>query len=385
MNPPFSLQCPIPISEYPIVTLAHGGGGRLTQMLIERMFVPAFAPQGGPSRNRALEMLHDGAIIPLPFPTSEPAGDATAAGDHDAGIGAEGGGWGGGRLAFSTDSFVVSPRFFPGGDIGSLAVHGTVNDLAMCGARPLALSAGFILEEGLPMDELWRIVRSLAQAAQDVGVNVVTGDTKVVERGKGDGIYINTAGIGLIPPGVDIAPRRARPGDVVLINGPIAQHGIAIMSMREGLAFETAVESDSTPLHDLVASILAAAGQQVHVLRDPTRGGVSSALNEIAAQARVGIRLVESAIPVGDEVRGACEILGLDPLYVANEGKCLVIVAEEAAEAVLAAMRTHPLGRDAAVIGKVVADHPGKVVLRSRIGGQRIVDMLSGEQLPRIC
>jgi hydrogenase expression/formation protein HypE len=385
MNPPFSLQCPIPISEYPIVTLAHGGGGRLTQMLIERMFVPAFAPPEGRSRNRALEMLHDGAIIPLPFPATESAGDATATGDHDAGIGAEGGGRGGGRLAFSTDSFVVSPRFFPGGDIGSLAVHGTVNDLAMCGARPLALSAGFILEEGLPMDELWRIVRSLAQAAQDVGVNVVTGDTKVVERGKGDGIYINTAGIGLIPPGVDIAPRRARPGDVVLINGPIAQHGIAIMSMREGLAFETAVESDSTPLHDLVASILAAAGQQVHVLRDPTRGGVSSALNEIAAQARVGIRLVESAIPVGDEVRGACEILGLDPLYVANEGKCLVIVAEEAAEAVLAAMRTHPLGRNAAAIGKVVADHPGKVVLRSRIGGQRIVDMLSGEQLPRIC
>ncbi len=214
----------------------------------------------------------------------------------------------------------------------------------MCGARPLALSAGFILEEGLPMDELWRIVRSLAQAAQDVGVNVVTGDTKVVERGKGDGIYINTAGIGLIPPGVDIAPRRARPGDVVLINGPIAQHGIAIMSMREGLAFETAVESDSAPLHDLVASILAAAGERVHVLRDPTRGGVSSALNEIAAQARVGIRLVESAIPVGDEVRGACEILGLDPLYVANEGKCLAIVAEEAADTVLAAMRDAPVG-----------------------------------------
>jgi hydrogenase expression/formation protein HypE len=304
---------------------------------------------------------------------------------HGPSNGAEEGGWGRGRLAFSTDSFVVSPRFFPGGDIGSLAVHGTVNDLAMCGARPLALSTGFILEEGLPMDELWRIVRSLAQAAQAVGVSVVTGDTKVVERGKGDGIYINTAGIGLIPPGVDIAPRRAQPGDVVLINGPIAQHGIAIMSVREGLAFETAVESDSAPLHDLVASILAAAGQRVHVLRDPTRGGVSSALNEIAAQARVGIRLVEAAIPIGDEVRGACEILGLDPLYVANEGKCLAIVARDAADAVLAAMRTHPLGRDAAVIGEVIADHPGKVLMRSRIGGQRIVDMLSGEQLPRIC
>lgn len=385
MNPTFALQCPIPISEYPIVTLAHGGGGRLTQMLIERMFVPAFAPLGEASRNRALEMLHDGAILPLPLPVfGSPAGAAAPAG-RPAGAGDEAAGAARARLAFSTDSFVVSPRFFPGGDIGSLAVHGTINDLAMCGAQPLALSAGFILEEGLPMAELWQIVSALAQAAQAVGVSVVTGDTKVVERGKGDGIYINTAGIGLIPPGVDIAPRRARPGDVVLINGPIAQHGIAIMSLREGLAFETAVESDSAPLHDLVAGILAAAGERVHVLRDPTRGGVSSALNEIAAQAHAGIRLVESAIPVGDEVRGACEILGLDPLYVANEGKCLAIVAREAADAVLAAMRTHPLGRDAAVIGEVVADHPGKVVLRSRIGGRRIVDMLSGEQLPRIC
>ena len=216
-------------------------------------------------------------------------------------------------------------------------------------------------------------------------MSVVTGDTKVVERGKGDGIYINTSGIGLIPPGIDISPDRARPGDLVLINGPIAQHGIAIMSVREGLAFETTIESDSAPLHELVAGVLAAAGEQVHVLRDPTRGGLSSTLNEIAVQAAVGIRLTETNIPIHEEVRGACEILGLDPLYVANEGKCLLIVARETGEATLAALRRHPLGHEAAIIGEVVADHPGRVVMRSRIGGERIVDMLSGEQLPRIC
>ena len=265
-------------------------------------------------------------------------------------------------------------------------MHGTVNDLAMCGARPLVLSVGFILEEGLPMDELWRVVSSLARAAREAGVSVVTGDTKVVERGKGDGIYINTSGIGVMPPGIEISPDRARPGDLLLINGPIAQHGIAIMSVREGLSFETTIESDSASLHDLVASVLAAAGEQVHVLRDPhARGGLSSTLNEIAVQAAVGIRLTETSIPIHEEVRGACEILGLDPLYVANEGKCLFIVAREAGEAVLAALKAHPLGQEAALIGEVVADHPGRVVLRSRIGGQRIVDMLSGEQLPRIC
>ena len=359
MDPTFTLQCPIPISDYPVITLAHGGGGRLTQMLIDRMFVPAFGPQPGGG--------HDGAILPL----TVFAASGSVPGD--------------GRLAFSTDSFVITPRFFPGGDIGSLAVHGTVNDLAMCGARPLALSVGFILEEGLPMDELWRVVRSLAWAAREAGVSVVTGDTKVVERGKGDGIYINISGIGMIPPGIEIAPRRAQPGDLVLINGPIAQHGIAIMSVREGLSFETTIESDSASLHDLVTSVLAAAGEQVHVLRDPTRGGLSSTLNEIAVQAKVGIRLSETSIPINEEVRGACEILGLDPLYVANEGKCLLIVAPEAGETVLAALRRHPLGREAAIIGEVVAVHPGRVVMRSRIGGQRIVDMLSGEQLPRIC
>ncbi len=352
MNSDFlaQFQCPIPISDYPHVLLAHGGGGRLMHMLIERMFEPAFS-------NPFLDEGHDGAILDV----------------------------NGARVAFTTDAFVVSPRVFPGGDIGSLAVHGTVNDLAMCGARPLALAASFILEEGLPMEELWETVRSMQRAAAEVGVPIVTGDTKVVDRGKGDGVYITTTGIGLIPKGVRIAPDRAQPGDVVLINGPIAMHGIAIMSVREGLEFETTIESDSAPLHDLVQRILEAGGEHVHVLRDPTRGGLASALNEIAQRARVGVRLNETDIPIRDEVRGACEILGLDPLYVANEGKCIVIVAPEAAEEVLAAMRDHALGREAARIGQVVEDHPGRVLLRSSVGGVRVVDMLSGEQLPRIC
>ncbi|MEW5960451.1 MAG: hydrogenase expression/formation protein HypE [Chloroflexota bacterium] len=344
------LQCPIPISDYPTILMAHGGGGRLTQMLIDRMFVPAFD-------NPTLETLHDGAILEA----------------------------NGTRLAFSTDSFVINPLFFPGGDIGSLAVHGTVNDLAMCGARPLGLSSALILEEGLPMADLWRVVQSMQQAAQAVGVPIVTGDTKVVDRGKGDGVFINTAGLGLIPAGVHVSPRRVRPGDVILINGAIAVHGIAIMSVREGLEFETTLQSDSAPLHDLVGRVLEAAGEQVHVLRDPTRGGLASTLNEIAGQARAGIRLDEASIPIWEQVRGACEILGLDPLYVANEGKALVIVAREVAGQALEIMRRHPLGQESAIIGEVVADHPGKVFLRSRIGGLRVVDMISGEQLPRIC
>ncbi len=345
-----TFQCPIPISEYPTILLAHGGGGKLTQMLIERIFLPAFA-------NSALETLHDGAILEVE----------------------------GTRLAFTTDSFVVSPIFFPGGDIGCLAVHGTVNDLAMCGARPLALSAGFILEEGFPMEDLCRVVESMREAAQRVGVPIVTGDTKVVDKGKGDGIFINTTGIGIIPAGIQISPKRARPGDLILINGAIAVHGIAIMSVREGLEFETTLASDTAPLHDLVARILEVGGDKVHVLRDPTRGGVASALNEIASKAKVGIVLDEASIPIWEEVKGACEILGLDPLYVANEGKCLAIVAREKAEEVLEAMKGHPLGKEAAIIGEVVEEHPGQVILRSRIGGRRIVEMLSGEQLPRIC
>jgi len=346
----FDLSCPVPLSDYPYVLLAHGGGGRLTQRLIEQLFVPSFD-------NSLLRELHDGAVLDV----------------------------GGKKLAFSTDSFVVKPLFFPGGDIGSLAVHGTVNDLAMCGARPLALSAALILEEGLPMEDLRRIVASMRDAATRVGVSIVTGDTKVVDRGKGDGVFINVTGVGLVRDGIEISPRRARPGDVVLVSGEIAVHGIAIMSVREGLRFDTELVSDSAPLDQLVERLLEAAGEKVHVLRDPTRGGVASTLNEIAAQAKVGIRLEEKSIPVSEDVRGACEILGLDPLYVANEGKCLVIVAPEAADAALEALRRHPLGAKAARIGEVVTDHAGKVVMRSRVGGLRIVDLLTGEQLPRIC
>jgi hydrogenase expression/formation protein HypE len=344
------LSCPVPLSDYPNVLLAHGGGGRLMQRLIEQLVVPSFD-------NPALAELHDGAVLDLD----------------------------GQRLAFTTDSFVVKPRFFPGGDIGSLSVHGTVNDLAMCGARPLALSAGLILEEGLPMEDLRRIVASMRGAAASVGVPIVTGDTKVVDRGKGDGIFVNVSGIGVVREGIEISPRRARPGDAVLVSGEIAVHGIAIMSVREGLSFDTVLVSDTAPLDGLVDAVLSVAGEKVHVLRDPTRGGVASTLNEIATQAKVGVRLEETRIPVGEDVRGACEILGLDPLYVANEGKCLVVVAPEAADAALEALRCHPLGRNAARIGEVVADHPGRVVMKSRIGGLRIVDLLTGEQLPRIC
>jgi hydrogenase expression/formation protein HypE len=322
----------------------------LTQTLIERFFLRAFD-------NPHLRDLHDGALLEV----------------------------NGSRLAFSTDSFVVHPLFFPGGDIGSLAVHGTVNDLAMCGASPVGLAVGLIIEEGLAMENLRRITGSIGEAADRVGVSVVTGDTKVVERGKGDGLFVNTTGLGRVAPEADISPRRARPGDLVLINGSIAVHGIAIMSVREGLEFGTELKSDSAPLHDLVRRVLDVAGMRVHVLRDPTRGGVASALNEIAGQADVGIRLDERSIPVREEVRAACEILGLDPLYVANEGKCLVIVASEVAERVLQAMRDHPLGSEAAIVGEVVEEHRGKVVMRSAVGGSRIVDMLTGDPLPRIC
>jgi hydrogenase expression/formation protein HypE len=321
--------CPVPATgDAGTVLLAHGGGGRLTQRLIESVFLPAFD-------NDALAELHDGAFL-----------DA-----------------GGTRLAFSTDSFVIRPYVFPGGDIGSLAVHGTVNDLAMCGAMPLALSSALILEEGLPLADLRRIVGSMRDAARNAGVAIVTGDTKVVDKGKGDGIYVNVTGVGLVREGISISPRRARPGDAVLVSGAIAVHGIAIMSVREGLEFETTLESDSAPLSGLVSDVLDAAGDAVHVRRDPTRGGVASTLNEIAASARVGIRLEEAAIPIAEDVRGACEILGLDPLYVANEGTCLVIVAAVRAAAALEALRSHPLGREAARIGTVTAENEGTVVL----------------------
>lgn len=346
---PAELSCPIPFLEHNQILLAHGGGGRLTHQLIRSIFAPAF-------NNEFLSRLHDGALFSI----------------------------NGARLAFSTDSYVINPLFFPGGTIGDLAVNGTVNDLAMCGARPLYLSAAFILEEGLAMDDLHRIVQSMRTAAQRSGVLLVTGDTKVVDRGKGDKVFITTSGVGIVDQGIDIRPDRAAPEDVVIVSGPIALHGIAVLSLREGLEFQTEIRSDTAPLNGLVDSMLKTC-KDIHVLRDPTRGGVASALNEIAESAAVGIDLDESSLPVPEEVRGACEILGLDPLYVANEGNLLAVVPKENAEAVLAAMKGHPDGADSVVIGRVTADHPGMVILRSTIGGVRVVDMLSGEQLPRIC
>jgi hydrogenase expression/formation protein HypE len=341
--------CPLPLSDYQDIVLAHGSGGKLSQQLIQEILLPQF-------RNEFLDVQHDGAVFSV----------------------------NGTRLAFSTDSFVVSPIFFPGGDIGKLAVHGTVNDLAMCGAHPLYLAGGFILEEGLSMRDFWAVVLSMREAAATAGVSLVTGDTKVVDRGKADKIFINTSGIGVVPEGVNIHPGRARPGDKVIVSGEIAVHGIAIMSVREGLEFETEIASDTAPLNGLVNALLAAAAD-IHVLRDPTRGGITSALSEIAQSARVGVYLDEARIPISEEVKGACEILGLDPLYVANEGKLLAIVSAEEVDPVLSAMRAHPLGEKAEIIGSVTDEHPGFVFMKTRIGGTRIVDMLSGEQLPRIC
>lgn len=344
-----AFACPLPLGQYPRVTLAHGGGGRMSQRLISELFVEAF-------QNPLLAQMHDGVVMPV-----------------------------NGRIAFSTDSFVVKPLFFPGGNIGSLAVHGTVNDLAMCGAQPSMLSAAFVLEEGFPTEELWRIAVSMGQAAKEAGVVIATGDTKVVERGKGDGVYINTSGVGLVPDGVHIGAERVRPGDQILLSGRIADHGIAVLSCRQGLEFETPLQSDSASLNGLVHVMLEAGGGGIHVLRDPTRGGVATALNEIAQSAQVGTLIEEAKIPVGAEVAGACELMGFDPLYVANEGKCLAWVDPQVAPRVLQAMRSHPLGKDAVILGEVVSDHPGRVWAQSRIGGNRLLDLLSGEQLPRIC
>lgn len=331
------------------VEMAHGSGGRAMANLIEELFAKALG-------NAYLAQGDDGAVLP-------PA-------------------WG--RLVMSTDSHVVSPLFFPGGDIGSLAVHGTVNDVAVMGAKPLYLSAAFILEEGLPLADLQRIVESMARAAADAGVLVVTGDTKVVEKGKGDGVFITTTGVGLIREGVELSGNRARPGDVVLLSGAIGEHGMAIVSRREGLSFESPIVSDSAPLNGLVEAMLDT-GADVRALRDPTRGGLATTLNELAKQSGVGMRLDEAAVPVKPVVVAACEFLGLDPFYIANEGKLVAVCAPQDADRLLATMRTDPLGRDAAIIGEVVEDRHGFVQMTTHLGGQRILDWLSGEPLPRIC
>lgn len=346
---PFEPSCPMPISTKKTVQLAHGGGGRLMQELIQDVFVRAF-------QNPMLEPLHDGATWPVEK----------------------------GTLALTTDSYVVRPLFFPGGDIGSLAVNGTINDLAMCGAKPLYLSAGFILEEGLEMDVLQRVVYSMAKAAKEAGVPIVTGDTKVVDRGKGDGIFINTSGVGLVPTGVRVLPTLIQSGDAILVSGDLGSHGVAVLSVREGLTFDSPIESDSAPMHRIVADLIES-DIELHCMRDLTRGGLASVLNELATAAKVGMTVDESAIPVSEPVRGACELLGLDPLYVANEGRFVSMVPASQAEATLAVMRRHGVASQAAQIGVVTEHNTPPVVLRTVLGTQRILDLLSGEQLPRIC
>jgi hydrogenase expression/formation protein HypE len=354
MTSTFSLNCPLPLEVTDRVLLGHGSGGKLSAALLSDIFFRAF-------QSPVLARMDDQAVFEI----------------------------GGTRLAFTTDTFVVKPLFFRGGDIGSLAVHGTVNDLAMGGAEPLYLSAGFILEEGLDMDVLRKVAASMARAAQSTGAEIVTGDTKVVEKGCGDGLFINTTGIGVVREGVNLSAANARPGDRVIVSGTLGDHGMAILSEREGIGFDTSIVSDSAALNTLVRTMLDAASRSsltdIRCMRDPTRGGLASSLNEIAACARVGVELIETAIPIREEVRGACEMLGLDPLYVANEGKLIAIVAPETVDAVLAAMLEHPLGREARIIGTVSGKHPGLVTARTAFGTSRIVDMLSGDQLPRIC
>ncbi|QAZ38620.1 hydrogenase expression/formation protein HypE [Methylibium sp. Pch-M] len=333
------------------IDMGHGAGGRAAMQLIEELFLAAFD-------NDYLRQGDDGAAFAIPQ---------------------------GERMVMAVDGHVVSPLFFPGGDVGCLSVHGTINDVAMSGARPLYLAASFILEEGFPLADLKRIVESMAAAAREAGVPVITGDTKVVEQGKGDGVFISTTGVGVVPVGVDVSGRNARPGDVLLLSGTIGEHGVAVLSQRESLEFETTIRSDTAALHTLVAAMLQAAPKGVRVLRDPTRGGLATTLNEIARQSGVGMLLQEDAIPVLPQVDAACELLGLDPLYIANEGKLVAACAPEAAEVVLAAMRAHPLGAQAARIGSVVEDPHRFVQMDTRFGGRRVVDWLSGEQLPRIC
>lgn len=351
--------CPRPLQNYPTIVMGHGAGGRMMSDLIEHLFAPAFD-------NEWLGQMGDATAIELSA-------------------------IGGQRLAFTTDSFVVSPLVFPGGNIGELAVYGTVNDLAMRGAKPLFLSAGFILEEGLPMETLGNVVTSMAAACKKAGVKVVAGDTKVVQKGHGDGLYINTSGIGLIPEGVDIAPHNARPGDLVLVSGTMGDHGIAVMSVREGLTFQTEIKSDTAPLNGMVEAMITAAGGSgghrppLHCLRDATRGGLAAVLNELASASKVGVEFDERSVPIRPEVNAACEMLGLDPLYIANEGKLVAILPEEIAEKVLAVLRAHEYGKDAAIIGRVVSEHPGLVTAKTAIGGMRVVDLPAGELLPRIC
>jgi hydrogenase expression/formation protein HypE len=348
-TPNFTLSCPFPIQNYPNVLLAHGGGGKLMHQLIGKMIVPAF-------HNSLLDAQHDASVFEV----------------------------GGQRLAMTTDSYVVHPLFFPGGDLGSLSVHGTVNDLAMAGARPLYLSTGFIIEEGLPMETLWRILSSMQQAAVKCGVQIITGDTKVVDKGKGDGLFINTAGVGVVEHSLKIAPQSVRPGDAILVNGDVGRHGMAIMAVREGLEFESAIESDSAPVADVVLQLLRA-GLQIHCLRDLTRGGLTSVLNEIAEAANLTPLVEEKLIPVREDVRSACEILGLDPFQVACEGRFAIYLPENEAGRALKILRAHPSGAGACRIGEVTDQHSSRVLLKSTIGAQRILDMSSGEQLPRIC
>jgi hydrogenase expression/formation protein HypE len=345
----FTSACPIPISQYPHVLLAHGGGGRLMQQLLENVFGAAFS-------NPILDCRHDSAALVVPP----------------------------GKLAFTTDSYVVRPIFFPGGDIGSMAIHGTVNDLAMSGARPLFLSCGFIIEEGLPMDTLWRVVCSMRDAAKKCGVQIVTGDTKVVDKGKGDNLFINTSGIGIIETPLAITPASVQPGDAILINGDLGRHGMAIMAVREGLQFESTIESDSAPVHAIVLDLLKA-GIEIHCLRDLTRGGLASALNEIAEAAGVTIAIEEKLVPVREDVHAACEMLGLDPLHVANEGRFAAFVAAKDAERALHILRGNEESAGSALIGRVGEKSAPLVTLKSAIGARRVLDMPSGEQLPRIC
>ena len=341
--------CPVPLRNYPTIVMGHGAGGKMMNDLIRHLFAAEF-------KNDFLGQMADATVI-------EP---------------------GAGRLAFTTDSFVVSPLIFPGGDIGELAVNGTVNDLAMSGAKPLYLSAGFILEEGLPMETLGRLCASMARACTAAGVQVATGDTKVVNKGHGDGIYINTSGIGRIPAGVEIGPTRAKPGDAVIVSGTMGDHGIAIMSVREGLKFQSEIKSDTAPLNGLVAAMLENT-TEIHCLRDATRGGLAAVLNELAESSKVGIEFDEVKVPVRPEVMAACEMLGLDPLFIANEGKLVALIPEKYAESTLAVMRKQPYGKEATIIGKVVEQHAGRVVAKTSIGGSRVVDLPAGELLPRIC